>query len=210
MAQYVVGNKAICDVPDDDKPTVPPSSVGDDTGAEGTKGTVVPRRDPLVLDLDGDGIETTGSRDPVVTFDHDGDGVKTGTGWVKPDDGWLVRDLNGNGTIDKGAELMGVDTVKRNGSKASDGFDALADLDSNQDGVVDANDATFTSLKVWKDANGNGITDEGELLTLAQAGIKSFKVSYTSSDSTDSTDDVWFNVDTARTKDTDMLGVTPS
>jgi hypothetical protein len=57
------------------------------------------RRDPLAVDLDQDGVETTGvTSGAVIKFDHDGDGVKTGTGWLRPDDGWLVRDLNSNGT----------------------------------------------------------------------------------------------------------------
>lgn len=61
-----------------------------------------PRRDPLVLDLDGDGIETLAASIGVL-FDHNGDGIKTGGGWVKGDDAFLVRDLNGNGSIDNGA-----------------------------------------------------------------------------------------------------------
>ncbi|MDR1349171.1 MAG: hypothetical protein LBJ59_00030, partial [Zoogloeaceae bacterium] len=76
-----------------------------------------------------------------VLFDHDGDGIKTGTGWVKGDDGFLVLDRNGNGQIDDGSELFGVDTIKSNGQKATSGLDALADLDSNGDGVFDQNDA---------------------------------------------------------------------
>ncbi|MDR3055827.1 MAG: hypothetical protein LBU53_10590, partial [Zoogloeaceae bacterium] len=96
-------------------------------------------RDPLALDLDGDGIETIGigGRNTVL-FDHNANGIKTGTGWLKPDDGFLVLDRNGNGKIDSGRELFGVDTVKSNGQKATDGLDALADLDSNKDGVFDA------------------------------------------------------------------------
>lgn len=52
-------------------------------------------RDPLVLDLDNDGIETIAAsvEDPVL-FDIDADGVKNGTGWIKPDDGFLVLDRN--------------------------------------------------------------------------------------------------------------------
>ena len=67
----------------------------------------VPRRDPLVLDLDGDGIETTGI-DPrsLILFDHDGDSIATATGWVLPDDGFLAFDHNANGIIDNGTELF--------------------------------------------------------------------------------------------------------
>ena len=51
----------------------------------------------------------------------------------------------------------------------------------NGDGVNTLNQTDGTHF----DHNGNGVTDAGELLTLAQAGIKSFNVTYTSSDSTD-------------------------
>ncbi len=39
----------------------------------------IPPRDPLTLDLDGDGIETIAA-DGTILFDHDGDGTKTATG----------------------------------------------------------------------------------------------------------------------------------
>nr|WP_246432181.1 hypothetical protein [Xanthomonas theicola] len=87
----------------------------------------LPRRDPLTLDLDGDGIETI-SADRGVMFDHDGDGVRSGSGWVSADDGLLVMDRNGNGVIDNGGELFGADTMLSNGGKAASGFDALRDL----------------------------------------------------------------------------------
>jgi hypothetical protein len=55
-----------------------------------------PRKDPLVLDLDGDGIETLGQQ-AVTYFDHDGNGFAELTGWVQGDDGFLVFDRNGDG-----------------------------------------------------------------------------------------------------------------
>ena len=121
------------------------------------KSWVLLRRDPLALDLDGDGIETRGANGKVV-FDHNNDGVKTGTGWLRPDDGWLVLDRNNNGTIDNGGELFGVDTVESDGTKATDGFDTLSDLDSNDDGVFDSNDTRFADVRVWRDLNQDGVS----------------------------------------------------
>lgn len=108
----------------------------------------VERRDPLILDLDGDGIETI-SINSGAYFDHDGNGFAEQTGWAAPDDGLLVRDINGNGTIDSGKELFGDQAVLKNGSNATNGFQALADLDDNNDGKIDANDAAYSQLKVW-------------------------------------------------------------
>ena len=138
-----------------------------------------PRIDPLALDLDGDGIETRGA-DGKVVFDHNGDGVQTGTGWLRPDDGWLVLDRNSNGTIDNGGELFGVDTVKADGTKATDGFDALSDLDSNDDGVFDAKDTRFADVRIWRDLNQDGISQSNERSTLAANNIRSINLNKTS------------------------------
>jgi len=133
--------------------------------------------DPLVFDLDGDGIETTGiTSGAAITFDLNGDGVKTGTGWVSPDDGFLVLDRNGNGTIDSGLEMFGSNTIKSNGQTATDGIDALRDFDSNNDGVIDASDPIFSQLRIWRDLNQDGISEEGELITLSEAGITSISL----------------------------------
>ena len=138
-------------------------------------------RDPLTFDLDGDGIETLPlDGQNSVLFDHNADGVKTATGWVSPDDGFLVRDLDGNGLIDTGRELFGDNTLLSDGTLAANGFEALADLDANADGVIDANDAAFAELRIWQDANSDGITQSGELLTLNQAGIASINTDFES------------------------------
>ncbi|MDB5877404.1 MAG: hypothetical protein JWQ41_818, partial [Variovorax sp.] len=126
--------------------------------------------DPLILDLDGDGLELKRASSSIL-FDHNADGIRTGTGWTGADDGILVRDLDGNGAIDTGRELFGVDTIKRNGQKALNGFDALADLDSNADGNFTSADAAWGSVKVWRDLDQDGISDSGELLSLGDLGI---------------------------------------
>jgi hypothetical protein len=61
---------------------------------------------PIVLDLDGDGIEIT-QHTGAILFDHNADGIGTGTAWAGADDGLLVLDRDGNGLIDSGRELFG-------------------------------------------------------------------------------------------------------
>ncbi|HEX9931573.1 MAG TPA: cadherin domain-containing protein, partial [Allosphingosinicella sp.] len=124
---------------------------------------------PLVLDLDGDGAEIRARRKSGARFDMDGDGSADDSGWIGRGDGFLVIDANGNGRVDDAAELslLGL----RAGAKNS--FEALAALDSNRNGRIDAGDARFGELRVWADRNGDGATDEGELGTLAERGIAS-------------------------------------
>jgi hypothetical protein len=138
-----------------------------------------PRRsDPLALDLDGDGIETTGigTWGTTTLFDHDGDGNLEGTGWLSGDDGWLARDIDGNGTIDSGRELFGENTLAPGQHTASDGFSALARLDSNADGLIDSADQAFGELLVWRDLNQDGRSQAGELHSLAELGISSLSL----------------------------------
>ncbi|MQM38232.1 hypothetical protein KBTX_02242 [wastewater metagenome] len=134
-------------------------------------------RDPLTVDLDGDGLETVGiDTGRPIHFDHDADGVKTASGWVAPDDGFLVLDRNGNGTVDSGAELFGDSTVLADGSEAADGFAALAEQDTNEDGRVDSEDAHWSALRIWRDLNQNGISEADELQSLDEVGIASLDV----------------------------------
>ena len=49
--------------------------------------------------------------------------------------------------------------------------------------MLDANDARFGEFAVWQDANGDGVSDAGEVKTLAELGITS--INLTSSGKTD-------------------------
>ena len=111
-------------------------------------------RSPLVVDLDGDGVETV-TAEGGVYFDHDANGFKENSGWVGQDDGILVRDINGNGIIDNGTELFGNNSVLSSGEKAVNGFEALKDLDDNNDGIFDHNDKAWNEVKIWQDKNFN-------------------------------------------------------
>ena len=144
-----------------------------------------PQSDPLTLDLDGDGLETVGINAAApILFDHDGDSIKTATGWVKSDDGLLVYDRDGNGSIDSGRELFGDSTALYTGGTAADGFAALAQEDTNLDGLVNAADANFANLRIWRDLNQDGISQTGELFTLASQNIVALKVAKTANNQT--------------------------
>ncbi len=126
--------------------------------------------DPLVIDLDGDGFEMLSVEDGV-HFDEDNKGLAEKTEWAGAKEGLLALDINGDGKINDGSELFGTSTHLPDGTIAQSGFEALAQYDRNGDGVIDAQDEIFASLRVWQDKNSNGVTDEGELYTLADLGI---------------------------------------
>ena len=133
------------------------------------------RISPLALDLDGDGIETL-SIDEGVNFDLLANGNMLRTGWIAPDDGLLAMDRNRDGVISSGAELFGEATAGL--APNAHGFDALAKLDSNHDGIINWQDVAFDQLLVWRDLNRDGHSDAGELFKLGDVGIISLSLEH--------------------------------
>ncbi|MBV1889099.1 MAG: hypothetical protein KUG67_02520, partial [Proteobacteria bacterium] len=128
-----------------------------------------PNFDPLILDLDGDGFDLAPNINISPEFDLNGDGFATRTAWtLGGDDGFLAVDANSNGNIDDVTELFG-------GPNES-GFAALSMHDTNLDGVVDQAEATAAGIIIWVDANGNAVTDAGELHTLDDYNIASIGI----------------------------------
>lgn len=147
-------------------------------------------RDPLVLDLDGDGVELSSLAGSNVHFDYDSDGFAEKTGWVAADDGILAIDANNNGSVDDAGELFG--------SPSQDGFAVLETLDSNRDGKIDADDEDFAQLRVWRDLDQDGVSDAGELMTLEEAGITSISLVRTDVTGTNNGHDVGFEAEFTR------------
>ena len=145
---------------------------------------MIVNRDPLAIDFGAEGIELT-SVDDGVYFDLDNNGFAEKTAWIGTEDGFLVLDRNTNGCIDNGGELFGDQVWLSNGYISVSGFDALKELDSNEDGIIDENDAAFSDLKVWVDASHDGISQDGELKTLAELGIQSISLEVTPDQSLD-------------------------
>ena len=100
---------------------------------------------PLVLAFRGEAVQFNTA--VAASFDLTGT-MSVVTDWPTSTTPWLALDRNGNGKIDDGGELFGSATLLPSGEPASNGFVALRELDSNQDGRVDASDAEWGRLLV--------------------------------------------------------------
>ena len=137
---------------------------------------------PIVLDLSGGAmVSTISPNDSHVKFDLDANGIQDNTGWISGKSGLLAIDRNGNGKIDDGSELFGeaTDLVGQPGKKAANGYAAMAQFDTNHDGVLNAQDRIWNKLVVWVDANGDGKSQPIEMKTMKQLGINKIEVNFT-------------------------------
>ena len=139
--------------------------------------------DPLILDLNGDGVKLTSYAQRVVLFDIDNDGgSKEITGWVAANtittgtipaintDGIVVWDPSNTGVISNISQTFSEYFGGNAGSNGNagtkpyaNGFAALKSLDAvaaggNNDGHFTSADALWSSVKVWVDDNADGIS----------------------------------------------------
>jgi hypothetical protein len=127
---------------------------------------------PVILDLDGDGVALVPPQISTVYFDMAGDGVARRTGWASSGDGILTIDLNQDGEIVSLAEMAFTQYLV--GARTD--LEGLRAFDANADLVLDATDPVWTALSVWQDADQDGLTDAGELRSLAAEGIRSLSL----------------------------------
>jgi Ca2+-binding RTX toxin-like protein len=145
---------------------------------------------PLILDLDGDGVEINVRGD--VSYDIDGDGFLEQTAWAGENDGFLIIDTDANGNRTRGdgtgdgrithaKELTLSKWLGRDGAtdlQALVLFDKEASWGGNNDGKLNAKDDVWSELKVWRDRNQNGVVDSGEMVTLDSLGITEIGLRY--------------------------------
>jgi hypothetical protein len=138
---------------------------------------------PIIIDVDGSGFHLTNASNGV-WFDFFGVGRYRNISWISDTstNAWLALDRNGNGYIEKGAELFGNLTPQPPTSNAN-GFIALAEYDKpanggNGDDRIDRRDAVFSALRLWQDTNHNGISEVIELHTLLSLDIKAIDLDY--------------------------------
>lgn len=143
----------------------------------GASAQAAPPKDPLLLDLDGNGPQTSGQKGAVV-FDLAGNGQVAPTSFVAGGDALLALDRNGNGRVDSGKELFG----DQHG--ATDGFEELAKFDGNLDGRIDGADPVYRQLQLLK--------ADGSTQSLADAGIRSLALDHRAADRSLANGDVVF------------------
>jgi len=140
---------------------------------------------PVLVDTTGKGFILTNAVDGV-SFDMKGNGHPLHMGWTAKGsaDGFLA--LPGpDGLVHNGKQLFGNFTAQPPSANPN-GFAALALYDlpengGNSDGVIDEKDAIWPALRVWIDANHDGICQPEEMHTLSSLGINSISLHYTES-----------------------------
>lgn len=162
---------------------------------------------PIVVDMSGSGCRFTDVLGGV-NFDINSDGRKEHLSWTEAnaDEAFLALDRNGNGQIDGGAELFGNFTAQP-ATPDPNGFIALAEFDKsanggNDDGMISASDAVFSSLRLWKDSNHDGASTPAELHSLTDYSMTAIELNYRTSNKSD----IYGNVFRYRAKVHDLRG----
>ncbi|CAN7196120.1 calcium-binding protein [Mesorhizobium sp. LjRoot246] len=136
---------------------------------------------PVALDLNGDGqIElsqlASTADDWALHFDWAGDGIPQQTSWIGSGDGFLAIDLAADGSVGADGAITQAKELQFNlwvgdSTTVSDLEGLRLAFDSNHDNEFDNQDARWNEFRVFQDANQNGVSEAGELKTLAEAGI---------------------------------------
>ncbi len=127
---------------------------------------------PIIFPLNGhDTLSQLLAPRKAVRFDLMGDRTGTRWSWVNERAGILVWDPLHNGRVRSGYQLFGNVTwcmIWKHG------YAPLARLDANGDGWLTGRE--LEGIAVWRDKNGNGVSDRGEVIPLSRLGIARISV----------------------------------
>jgi len=112
--------------------------------------------DPLVLNFEGNAATLNQSK---FEFDLDLDGNPDQISYLNSGSGFLVLDQNENGIVDSGKELFG--------PESGNGFQELAEYDSDGNGWIDEADPIFSQLRIWMKQEGA----HDQLIGLGEVGV---------------------------------------
>lgn len=126
---------------------------------------------PIVVPLTDAPFERMIDASSDVAFDFAGTGDTRAQGWLTADAAWLVWDPEWRGEVNSGFDMIGQRTWS---VFWSDGFEALRALDDNRDGQLTGGE--LGGLSLWRDANGNGVSDAGEVVPANVHGIAALSV----------------------------------
>lgn len=138
------------------------------------------RQSPILVSLERSGryelTDVTGG----VIFDFTGTGVSAQTAWTAPGAplAFLFADRDGNEVVSDGTELLGENWHLDPDRTFVNGFEALKSFDATRDGIVDAADAGWWSLRLWRDANHDGLCQREEVSLVSDSSITAFSLRY--------------------------------
>jgi hypothetical protein len=135
---------------------------------------ITPIAIPLRANLAVDDIVAPHAR---VRFDADGTGLPRTWSWITPDAGWLVYDQRGTAQIDSALQLFGGVTFWL---FWDNGYQALGALDDDANGRLEGEE--LRHLAIWRDADSDGVSDRGEVRSLADWKIVSLSTAWTPGD----------------------------
>jgi hypothetical protein len=124
---------------------------------------------PIILDVSGQGLSLLNAAQSGVStsiFDQTATGT---TAWIGAGNAFLALDDDGDGAISANDIIFTDDAPG-----AETDMDAVQQAyDTSGSGTLDQADTRFADFRVWEDRNQDGIADQAEVQTLADAGIAS-------------------------------------
>ena len=121
----------------------------------------------IVIDADEISPELVDPQTSSTSVDVKHDGAAEQIGWVGPSSAILAYDRNGDGKVNVASEV----DFRADVPNSRTAVQGLAAFDSDDDGMLTTADAAFARFLLWRDLNGNGVSDQGEVQSLARVGI---------------------------------------